>query len=200
MTKYIAVTAGIVVVLGALLLGSYGNVGQGLLVKDFSLFPLNFTLAPSRIPLEIPNLNATKEEKAAWDTFEKYLDSARAHDIEGLRTVSYKISSICNDASKQSECFGLMDNVYAIGSEFKQADFRHAAFDDRQLVMYTDYEPMRFILAFVREGESGLKLLGIKWCFAPEEGGVDDCINVDPATRDADKNGWWDSLEPLLNK
>ena len=53
-------------------------------------------------------------------SFEMYLDFAQARDLKGLRSLSYQISSACNDPAQEEECTRLMDSVYAIGSEFSK--------------------------------------------------------------------------------
>ena len=134
--------------------------------------------------------------REAWTTFENYLEFAKAHNLEGMRSVSYQISPTCNDPTKQAECFALMDNVYNIASYFKLSDFRHIQADERQIIMYTD-GPGVATLYFTRDEAHVLKVLGLRFCFE-DETSSDKCIEADQVKRDLNGNGWWDNVESLF--
>lgn len=184
MKKYIAVVAAVVVVLGA-----------------FSK-ELGISL-PS--VLSFINIQNTPIETETWQTFEEYINAAKTHDIETLAKLSYQLSPACKaamvDETKLPACYELMDSVAYFAGNFKQSDFKNIAYDDRQVVLSTDFMgdggATKTVVFFVRE--SGLlKMLGISFCFGG--GTTDECVNTDPKTRDVDHDGWWDDVESLFKK
>ncbi len=76
----------------------------------------------------------------AWIVLEKYLDFAKNHDIKNLSKISYQVSEICKDKSKEKECFERMDAVYFIGKELKKSDFKYVWQDDKQIILTTDFK------------------------------------------------------------
>ena len=63
-----------------------------------------------------------------------------------------------------------MDNVYSIAKDISSTNFRNVAEDDKQLVLYTDYQKVdgeeagiygwtRAILIFTKDSEGNLKIL-----------------------------------------
>ena len=138
--------------------------------------------------------NPLKSE--AWQVFENYLAFAKAHDMAGIRTLSYQISATCNDPAKERECLTLMDNVYLFASDLKLSDFTHFAADERQIVLYTD-GPTVAILFFTRDEIGTPKVLGMKFCFE-DEATAGTCVKTDQSERDLDGDGWWDNVESLF--
>ncbi|OHB10023.1 MAG: hypothetical protein A3G05_01890 [Candidatus Zambryskibacteria bacterium RIFCSPLOWO2_12_FULL_45_14] len=134
--------------------------------------------------------------REAWTTFQNYLEFAKAHDLSGLRSISYQISPTCNDPAKEAECFALMDNVYNIASYFKLSDFRHIQADERQIIMYTD-GPVVVMLFFTRDLGGALKVLSMRICLE-DETSIEKCVETDPDKRDLNGNGWWDNVESLF--
>ncbi len=102
-----------------------------------------------------------------------------------------------------------MDNVHYFGQIFKEDDFNHVFYDNRQIVMFTDFisprdaklgtEPVRMVLFFTRTEEGTPKVLGMKFC-SPEGDTSLNCFEADPNKRDSDQNGWWDQVEALFIK
>jgi hypothetical protein len=142
----------------------------------------------------------------AWATFEQYLEYARNHDLEGIKSISHQLSAACKDQSRKAECDNLMDTAYFFGKDFKQSDFTHVTYDERQIIMSTDYmdswegadEPLALVLYFTRDNSESPKMLGMRFCVGEESKPEDKCVNTDPQTRDANKNGWWDDVEVLF--
>lgn len=183
-------------------------IGAGLFLKPGKLStpiasstPIGFD--PS---LSIPNLADAPVEAQAWGNFQDYLKAAKNHDLESLKKFSYQLSGACSDTTKQEECFQLMDSLVAVTSDFKLSDFKHIDYDDKQVVMSTDYmpltEPTKAVLYFVRAEDKFPKMLAIRFCYGDESKSPEQmkCVNTDPTTRDKDKNGWWDDVEALFNK
>jgi len=130
----------------------------------------------------------------AWQIFENYLEFAHAHNIEGIRSLSHQMSTTCQDPSKQTECFALMDSVYSFGIIFQAGDFKHVQVDERQIIMSTD-GPGVAVLYFTRDQNGTPKVLGMRLCTEDVPG---ECVESDPSKRDLDGNGWWDEVESLF--
>ena len=133
-----------------------------------------------------------------WTIFQNYIEFARTHNLAGIRSLSYQISEICNDPTREAECFALMDSVYNIAITFKESDFKYIMADRRQIIMYTD-GPAVVSLFFVIDETLATKVLGMKVCLE-DEATVGTCVETDPAKRDIDLDGWWDSVESLFYK
>lgn len=155
----------------------------------------------------IPSLNDTFNVTAAWSVFQDYLKAAKAHDIEKIKFLSYQISETCSNPAKKADCEGLMDSVYMIASGFKLEDFKNVFYDEKQIIMTTDYmktaegaDPTKVVLYFAKAENGEPKVLGIRFCYGDEAAGNSSCVITDPDKRDADKDGWWDDVEALFYK
>lgn len=203
MEKYISVALAVSVVALALLVSSGGFPISTDKSSGLSLPALSFS--PSKLHLDLPGLNKSDVGREAFAVFRDYREFARTGDIEGIKSLSHQISPACSDPERREECERLMASVYYFTQDFKEEDFKHIYFDDRQLVMLTDFlpsaespdrEPIRSALFFTRM-EGGPKLLGIKFCL-PNEERPGECFETDPGKRDQDKNGWWDQVESFF--
>lgn len=76
---------------------------------------------------------------AAWQTFEQYLSAAKTHNLSLLKRYTYKLSTICANRSSQTQCFAIMDRVAQIGLTFKESDFKNVIYDNRQIILSTDW-------------------------------------------------------------
>ncbi|MEK7135207.1 MAG: hypothetical protein AAB780_00680 [Patescibacteria group bacterium] len=197
----IAVTVALVVVLGTILVfaPSSERMGGPRNLPLFSGLSLPFSS-------KVPNLNDSFNVTAAWSTFQDYLKFAKAHDLEGVKSLSYQVSEACSNPEKITECERLMDSVSQIGAEFKLEDFKSVFYDDKQIIMSTDHmvimeglDKTKIVLFFVKSDVGEPKVLGIRLCFGGESGN-NTCVITDPETRDADKDGWWDDVEALFHK
>ena len=135
-------------------------------------------------------------KRGAWTTFENYLEFARAHNLAGVKSLSYQISATCSDATKIEECFALMDSVYEIAKDFKLSDFKHVEEDGRQIVMYSD-GPLVAILFFTKDLGGTPKVLGLRFCLE-DETFQEKCIEAGSIRHDEDGDGWWDGVESLF--
>jgi len=88
--------------------------------------------------LALPSLDNNVAD-SAWNVFENYLKSAQNHDLASLRKYSHQISDTCNNPELEEQCFALMDNVHALGIQFKREEFKNIWFDDKQIIMASDY-------------------------------------------------------------
>ena len=55
--------------------------------------------------------NNKKTAEEAWTILQNYSEFARAHNLEGVRSLSHQTSEICNDPARIEECELLMDNI-----------------------------------------------------------------------------------------
>jgi hypothetical protein len=145
----------------------------------------------------------------SWRTFMAYRKAAEEHNIPALSALSYQLSGDCKaaltDATKSAPCYQLMDSLVFFTENFKEKDFSQVAYDDKQVVLATDYlqaattsDPVKTVIYFVR-GTSSQKVLGIRFCMGEEAPG-NECVRTSPDTRDSDKDGWWDDVEALFKK
>jgi hypothetical protein len=121
-----------------------------------------------------PKLNIDKE--LAWATFLKYLIYNKSRNLDGVKSVVYKVSAMCNAAIAGDECKDRMDMAYSYGSAFKKDDFVNVWSDGQQTILSTNFKigeddqvmtRTRSIIFFVGNGLS-LKLLG----FSPDKGAI----------------------------
>jgi len=114
----------------------------------------------------------------AWQVIEEYLGYAKAHDLEGVRKLSYKLSPTCENVSKIEECYALMDSVHAIISLFTKDNFNHALWNTKKITLFTDYKDgTRVALYFIRDNDHVLKINGMKFCFS-NESTSDECSSL----------------------
>ncbi len=155
-------------------------------------------------------IGSASQTTSVWSTFEDYLAAAKAHDIVKLKSLSYQLSAVCQDALEDDAeedlkgCIELMDSVSFIARNFRQEDFLNVASDDKQIIMSTNYlgsegggVGTKTVLYFVRAEDGRPKVLGIRFCYG-DESDSEQCVRTRPDTRDMDKDGWWDDVETLF--
>lgn len=186
----------VVLAVGAILFTSGLSFDKGVVINS-SERDLSFSLPSFSLPtlnlILIPNSPVARE---AWTVFQNYLEFARTHNLAGIRSLSHQISATCNDPSKATECFALMDSVYAFASGYTLNEFRHVLSDERQIIMFTD-GPTVAILYFTRAETNTIKVLGMRFCFE-DEATVGSCVETDSVKLDENGNGWWDSVESFF--
>lgn len=134
---------------------------------------------------------------AAWQTFDAYVEAARTRNLESLTTLSHQLSPACLDASREEECFALMDSVYSIASSLDKTGFVHSEFDEKQIITWTD-GPGVAVLYFTREEKAAPKILGLQFCLEIADG--DPCVEPELLKTDSDGDGWWDKTQELINE
>lgn len=201
-------TRNIIIILALLVVGSVFFINKGFygakenITKPDGLpvFSTSTLLSKPPIKLTLPALAIPGTEAAlsakAWAIFQNYLEFAKAHNLVGLRSLSYQVSATCNDQSKEKECFALMDSVYSIAHLFELSDFTHIQSDKRQIIMYTD-GPTVAMLYLTRDDSDSLKVLGMRLCFE-DKTTVGTCVKTDTIKNDSNNNGWWDQVESLF--
>ena len=114
----------------------------------------------------------------AWQVVEEYLGYTKAHDLEGVKKLTYKISDTCADMSKEKECFALMDSVSIILGQFKIEDFKNVLWDENRITLFTDYQDgTRTAVYFTRDTSGVMKISGMRFCFN-DASGSDDCSSL----------------------
>ena len=121
-----------------------------------------------QMPREAVNQTDEKVGSEAWQVLTQYMGYAHAHDLEGVKSLSAKISPICADAAKQTECFALMDNVYNIYSQFGQEDFTHVLSDENKITLYTDYQDNFRVAIYFTKKDTIPKEAGMRFCYGNE--------------------------------
>ncbi|MDO8565494.1 MAG: hypothetical protein Q7R67_02655 [bacterium] len=199
MKNAIAVSLAVVVTLWAFWTELFPNT-------VFPLSSLSSSLNVQALDVSAPENSSVRN--IAWDTWEKYLEAAKNHDLATVKSLSHQMSATCQDPAQEAECFYLMNSVYSFGSTFKRNDFTRIFADERQIVMMTDYEmspevgtqSIQVVLFFTKTPDGTPKVLGMRFCFKGPDNANSNCIETDPAKRDLDKNGWWDAVEALFYK
>lgn len=200
MNKHIAVAVALVVVGWTF----WGNLFPALPQALDLTTPVDVAEAPVLSPEEAAVANE------AWATFEQYLAYARARNLEGIKSLSHQISATCADPARRDECNFLMDSVIEATKDFRRNEFTNVAYDERQIVLFTDYiekgpesEPTQQVLLFTRTETGEPRMLGIRFC-SGEKMMAEllnlSCIETDPEKRDQDSDGWWDHVEALFYK
>ena len=207
MSKYIAIAAALVVIGSAFFINisspkPSGNAGEaGLMLPS-----LSFSLSKLRMPNLSPKPLSPEGERA-WTVFEQYRTFAQEKNLEGVKSLSHQVSETCANQATRAECEVLMYNVVVFTQDFHKEDFNNVFFDERQIVMFTDPTETaeggslaQVILFFTRTNTGEPKVLGIRFCFRMKTDEDTQCFSGDPATRDLNKNGWWDAVESLFYK
>jgi hypothetical protein len=148
-----------------------------------------------------------------WMTFEEYLSRAHAHDIEGVKALSYKQSATCAKKETEKQCFALMDGVYSFGKDFQKTDYKNISSDDKQVILFTNphyddgekqYGLIKGYLYFTREKDGSVKLLAMDpargWYVDKASSTKADWVQkLDALSADSDSDGISDNEENCLD-
>jgi hypothetical protein len=85
----------------------------------------------------------------AWDVFTQYAMYAGKHDIEGVKKLSYKLSSICADPKQVEACYMRMDTVADVKTILQKKDFTNIWSDDKQIILFSNP-----VITHTAEGDS----------------------------------------------
>ncbi len=152
----------------------------------------------------------------SWNLFQKYLSYNKSQNLDGVKSVVYQISKVCDTAKPTDECKARMASAYAHGIELKAEDFVNIWSDDRQTILATNFWTessddlgligrFRSIIVFVRDEKGALKLLN----FSPTKGGATGKNSASEQelndrivrwSEDNDQDGISDYEEECLNK
>jgi hypothetical protein len=149
----------------------------------------------------------------AWAVFQKYLSYNKDHNLDGVKSIVYKVNSICADKVATDECKNRMDLAYSYGSALKKEDFVNVWSDSKQTILATDFKIQeddntigrnRSIIFFIKDSSNKLVMLS----FSPFQGAVlpkasntrEDLINkLTVLTEDKDQDGIADYNEQCLS-
>lgn len=113
----------------------------------------------------------------AWAVFSKYLAYNKDQNLEGIKSVVYKISAVCNDPKTIIDCKARMGLAYQYGSALKKEDFTNVWSDSKQTILSTDFKIQeddsaigrnKAIIFFVKDDAGSLKMLS----FSPFKGAI----------------------------
>jgi len=144
-----------------------------------------------------------------WERFTNYLEHAKNHDLENLSKLSHQLSDTCLNPETREDCYTLMDQVHNIGTELKREDFSNIIFDDKQIVLSTDWEPWddeftrgysRSLIFFTRDIVGRPKLLSIspeQFVYVLKDGRTEEELEtrLTEMTKDSDQDGLDDEVE-----
>ncbi len=158
----------IVVILAILAVGIY-------LYRDHIPMPTTsavpssaYTQAPGTRVTSTAGIDGTPEGQAAWTVLVAYTKAAQSHDLSTLKNLTYKVSDACADPKQIDTCNTRMDKASEITKTFKKSDFKNVWFDQRQIILSTDWHveesdiaigEAREIIYFVRDSKGNPKIL-----------------------------------------
>lgn len=157
---------------------------------------------PSLGGASFPTLGSGAIRDRAWSVFEQYREFAKNNNLEGVKSLSHQVSDTCLDPERREECNTLMQSVYLFTENWQKEEFPNVAYDDRQIVLSTDWgqveeggDKVKVVILLTRTPSGEPRMLGIKFCAGEENPSVEKCVDTDPATRDQDGDAWWDDIE-----
>jgi len=117
-------------------------------------------------PTNISKINPLKDE--AWNLFQTYLEFNKNKNLEGVKSVVYKISNVCNTEKPSNDCINRMSLAYFYGAQLNKDSFTNVWGDNKQIILATDFYDeneastttrYRTIIYFVRDNNNNLKML-----------------------------------------
>jgi hypothetical protein len=157
---------------------------------------------------------SSTSRNAALKVFKDFLTKAEAHDIEGVRALTYKQSEACADLERQEECFALMDNVVEFGKEVKEEEYVNLWEDKSQIILTTEARRdsfqqsegyLRGYIYFVRDSFTGsIKVLAFEpnrgWFYKSKDTDTADFVEhkLQDEIKDSDRDGLTDFQESCL--
>lgn len=150
----------------------------------------------------------------AWGVLQNYLEAAKNHDIERLKSLSYQVSESCQSAATSTDCNTKMDTVYFFGSGMQKRDFKNIWSDSKQIILSTDLKReenenmigfSRAIVYFIIDDNGSIKLLKFsdsKGVSMNKEGRTIEEIDtyLQKRMHDEDMDGMEDEIEECLGQ
>lgn len=168
----------VLIIAAVLLLTTNGKKSSPVVSSAATTTPISDGINPIKVQLPQQTLPLSSDPKeAAWAIFQKYLGYNKNDNLDGVKSIVYKISAICVSAATSTECKNRMDQAFGYGSALKKEDFVNVWSDSRQTILATDFKIQeddtaigrnRAIIFFVRDQSNNLKLLS----FSPFKGAV----------------------------
>lgn len=166
----------------------------------------------------IPATQTGNIPNRAWATFEKYIEYARTHNIEGVRSLSHKFNGTCSKAKESEEmekkCFAILDSVYETGISMNKSDYSNVAFDSKQIILSTNpkktdsadkVEITKNLIYFTISTNNEIKLLALELgrSFTVKKAGLTNAelnLAVEERIKDSDNDGIENAVESCLIK
>jgi hypothetical protein len=130
-------------------------------------------IKPGSLGQTLPLSNDPKD--VAWAVFQKYLAYNKNLDLESVKSVVYKVASVCEDPKTTIDCQSRMNSAYQFGNALKKEDFVNIWSDKNQTILSTDFHVeeddvsigrFRSIIFFIKDESGNFKLLS----FSPFKG------------------------------
>lgn len=188
-----------------------GTTTQEIIGQELQTSP---SLSSSDLPS--PTLPLSNDPKdIAWNLFQKYLSYNKNQDLNGVKSVVYKISDVCNTKEPTQDCKNRMFSAYSLGKDLKKENFK--VWDDqKQIILSTNFwqeeststgtfARFRSIIFFVKMQSGDWKLLS----FSPLKGAAADQGQASiqeirdrlvTYTEDKDQDGMADYIEQCLDQ
>lgn len=158
----------------------------------------------------LPLSNAPKD--LAWDFFQRYLAYNKNHNLEGVKSVVYKVAPVCDDPKTLIDCEARMGSAYSYGSALVKEDFVNVWEDTKQIILATDFQTQedetaigrnRAIIYFLKDELGNLKLLSFsprKGAFTSKGAASEEELNtrIILYTEDRDEDGLEDYIEECI--
>ncbi len=143
------IIAGVIIVIGAVVFFTHpfkGKAPENVDVVATTTTTVNTEtkLDANKTPVVTVKISPedAKMIKELQDIWNKYLLSAKNHDVKTLASLSYQLSDNCKDLAKtEKQCFEAMDQLATIFAEIKTTDFKIVWFDKKQAVLMTEQRP-----------------------------------------------------------
>lgn len=215
MKNKILIAVGVILVVLTLVFGLKINKAKAPIgAEEVSVATTTVITASSGTPPEA--VATTKSEikttlsHTTWTVFQNYLTFAKAHNLDGIKSLSHQLSPTCADATKTKDCNTLMDSAYSFGKDMKEKDFVVIWSDSKQIILSTDFKRQeigtttatytRGVIYFTRDSKDNIKVL----TFNPEDGIAINRDKIAPdqlearlinMTIDSDQDGLPDTVE-----
>lgn len=209
MKNKILIVIGAILIISALIFGL--RINKVVAPKEIEQTPAaTTTTVTTSSPTSTTSEIKTTISHTVWTIFQNYLTFAKTHNLAGLKSLSYQLSTTCTDSTKTSDCNALMDSAYFFGKDMKEKDFVNIWFDDKQIILSTNFTRqdvgtttagyVRGIIYFVRDAGGNSKVL----YFSPTDGVAVNKSKIAPdqlearlldMVKDSDKDGLPDLVE-----
>jgi hypothetical protein len=98
-----------------------------------------YSQAPGAATISSSGIDGDPRASAAWAVLQAYITASKNHDVNTLKNLTYRLSAACQDPKQVDTCNSRMDKVVEITKDFNKNDFKNISYDNRQLVLSTDW-------------------------------------------------------------
>lgn len=214
MTKKIIFIAVLTIVLIGIFVFGKAGLEEKPVVENPKTEISKITIVPTAPSMTVPLSNNPRD--IAWNLFQKYLEFNKNRDLDGVRSVVYKLAPVCEDPKMRIDCESRMGSAHAYGKELRKESFTNIWSDDKQMILSSDFwiedsddmgliGRFRSIIFFVKDPSGNWKILS----WSPNKGGATskgEAGNEELMSRiliwteDKDEDGISDYSEECLDK